>query len=109
MLILCHRPVRSPHSGRDIDPKTLESGLLSTGVGTGLTNRLVHGTMNLVGRKNSDGEKVFDLDALSKHNLIEHDASLTRSDAEVGDHAKVNQTLVVRDTRLTVHQCCDGV
>ncbi|TPX67390.1 hypothetical protein SpCBS45565_g03842 [Spizellomyces sp. 'palustris'] len=82
-----------PHSGRDIDPTTLTSSLRKAGIDPGISDRLVSITMGMTGRETPSG-KVLDLDMLNEHNLIEHDASLTRSDSGVGDNSAVNKTLV---------------
>jgi hypothetical protein len=41
---------------------------------------LAANTIKLLGYTNANGTQVFDLDALSKHGIMEHDASLTRHD-----------------------------
>eukprot|EP00475_Leptophrys_vorax_P013098 TRINITY_DN1947_c0_g4_i2.p2 TRINITY_DN1947_c0_g4~~TRINITY_DN1947_c0_g4_i2.p2 ORF type:complete len:259 (-),score=91.36 TRINITY_DN1947_c0_g4_i2:1735-2511(-) len=57
-------------------------------VDSGLANTLVGTAIKFLGYTDSTGTKVIDLDALRKHNVIEHDASLTRKD--IGDSGADN-------------------
>jgi hypothetical protein len=57
-------------------------------VDSGLAGTLVNTATSLLGYTNANGVKVLDLDALRKHNVIEHDASLTRRD--IGDSGNDN-------------------
>ena len=67
------------------------------GVGDGLAGRLVKASYKLVGRDDGTGHggSVLDLGDLSKHGVIEHDASLTRGDCGVGECVEVDLGLVV--------------
>ncbi|KAI9359267.1 Chloroperoxidase [Zopfochytrium polystomum] len=58
-----------------------------------LSQLMASNGIKLANRTNAAGEKVLNLHELSVHNGIEHDASLTRSDAYFGDQIHVNRTL----------------
>ncbi|KAJ3298621.1 hypothetical protein HK104_010542 [Borealophlyctis nickersoniae] len=82
------------HSGRDLTYDEIYSGLRKAGVDHAVSNRLASGALKLVGHDDPTGERKLHLADLGKHGVIEHDASLTRSDFGVGDSDKVNETLV---------------
>ncbi|KAJ3085744.1 hypothetical protein HK102_013870 [Quaeritorhiza haematococci] len=91
------------HSGKDIDKTSLYNALTrEANVGSMTAWILVSGTFRLAGKDaevtSEDGkiktERRLSLEDLNTHGLIEHDASLTRSDAALGDSVKVNETLV---------------
>eukprot|EP00475_Leptophrys_vorax_P005369 TRINITY_DN1324_c0_g2_i1.p1 TRINITY_DN1324_c0_g2~~TRINITY_DN1324_c0_g2_i1.p1 ORF type:complete len:237 (+),score=55.96 TRINITY_DN1324_c0_g2_i1:382-1092(+) len=59
-----------------------------------LTTNLVDLALGGVGYADANGNKVLDLDALDKHNFIEHDASLTRDDYADGDNHTPQASLI---------------
>ncbi|KAL4913340.1 Chloroperoxidase [Aspergillus aurantiobrunneus] len=46
----------------------------------------------------AEGTSEFDLDQLSTHNILEHDASLSRQDAHFGDNARFNPNVFAQTT-----------
>ncbi|KAG9284986.1 hypothetical protein G9A89_009796 [Geosiphon pyriformis] len=79
-----------PHDGKDLNPAHVRDVLNERlGISKGFAFTMAGVAASAIGK---DGK--FSLDDLSKHNMIEHDASLTRTDFELGDNQKVNETLV---------------
>ncbi|KAJ3328926.1 hypothetical protein HDU76_009024 [Blyttiomyces sp. JEL0837] len=54
-----------------------------------------------LGYVDSKGVRRVDVKSFQKHDAIEHDASLTRSDARIGDYIKLNDTLYSQLTSLS--------
>ncbi|MEO7327681.1 MAG: hypothetical protein ABI193_03815 [Minicystis sp.] len=71
--------------------EALESRLgLARVIGAGLADA----ALRELGKPGPDGETVLDLADLGKHGFIEHDASLTRRDAECGDALELVKPLL---------------
>lgn len=68
-----------PHSGHSITIPILTTALKS-GLNIGADFSLLFGTLAINGVSPDPSSDYFDLDMLNKHNEIEHDASLSRSD-----------------------------
>ncbi|KAL8278414.1 hypothetical protein RQP46_009104 [Phenoliferia psychrophenolica] len=80
-----------PRNGRGISLPMLMSAMLR-GVGVGPISMAVAGTMALVGCQ--PAPSIFlDLESLGKHGVLEHDASLSRSNFKVGNNIAYNETL----------------
>jgi hypothetical protein len=80
-----------PHSGSGITKQILVDALVKTfNVVPGLAGALFDQAAGALGTNNANGEKELSLLSLRTHNVIEHDASLTRYD--FGDAGKDNFT-----------------
>ena len=80
-----------PRNGKDITLGMLQKVLpAAVNVGADLADVFYAGTIGM-GLTHLNGK--FDLDALNKHNAIEHDGSLSRADASTGDNFSFNQTI----------------
>eukprot|EP00475_Leptophrys_vorax_P019701 TRINITY_DN26_c0_g3_i1.p1 TRINITY_DN26_c0_g3~~TRINITY_DN26_c0_g3_i1.p1 ORF type:complete len:238 (-),score=59.77 TRINITY_DN26_c0_g3_i1:76-789(-) len=84
------------HNGTQIARNDLVNAL--TGVyqiSSGLAGTLADSAIAGIGYSDASGTKYLDLDALDKHNFIEHDASLTREDiGDNGDNHSPQQYLI---------------
>lgn len=79
-----------PHNGRGITLPMLQKVLSDVlNVDSDLANLLFGGAVGM----GLTHDFVLDLDALVKHNAIEHDGSLSRQDAFAGDNHSFNQTI----------------
>jgi hypothetical protein len=77
------------HNGRDITQDALYSALRGVGCDDTIASKLAQGALKAVGKNG-----VVDLHDLSQHGIIEHDASLSRQDAAIGDNAKADPDLI---------------
>ena len=76
--------------GRNVTDEAIKDAFKNVfGMGDGITNLLMKQLKDL---KRPDGN--LDLNALRKHNAVEHDASLVHDDDALGPNWVVNQTLV---------------
>lgn len=80
-----------PRSGSGLTKKILVDGLTSVGVESFLASVISDAGVKL-GVENANGEFVANLEEISKHGKIEHDASLTRPDYDVDKSLKFNAT-----------------
>ncbi|KAI9831842.1 MAG: hypothetical protein M1826_002874 [Phylliscum demangeonii] len=80
-----------PHSGRNVTAADLRSAVTQLNQDPA-TADLLFQTIVSVHEANADGLS-FDLDHLIPHNVLEHDASLSRSDAALGNNHVFNQTI----------------
>ncbi|KAH9897503.1 Cloroperoxidase [Xylariomycetidae sp. FL2044] len=81
-----------PHSGKNIDyNRTAYALSTAINVGADLATDLFAAAIET----NPAGPNVttFDLNHLTRHNILEHDASLSRVDAHFGDAGPFNQTI----------------
>jgi len=86
-----------PHNGVNITKDILINGLVNgLGLSSILATTLATQAVSAIGRPNDSGENVLDLQDLDTHNVLEHDASLTRRDAGVGDAVHVDADLVAQ-------------
>ncbi|KAI9047379.1 hypothetical protein LZ554_008825 [Drepanopeziza brunnea f. sp. 'monogermtubi'] len=75
-----------PHSGRGISKPQIVSVLTQIlNLGPGIAALFAAGALKAA--PEGSGADTFDLDHLAKHGLVEHDVSLTRSDAALGDNS----------------------
>ncbi|CAG8501065.1 7698_t:CDS:2 [Paraglomus occultum] len=79
-----------PHDGKNLTAAQITDALNKhLNVSRGFANFMARAAVYLVGSKG-----VCSLEDLGKHNVIEHDASLTRQDAFLGDNIHVDPSLV---------------
>lgn len=81
-----------PRSGRDISTDDVIWGLRA-GINVA-ADIAIMASANAIALNPNEGATTFDLDMLSRHNVIEHDNSLTRGDAFFGDNQSRNQTVI---------------
>lgn len=74
-----------PNDGRNITANMLESSLERIGVSSSIASRLSSSAMD-IGSIGKNGERVLNLNDLSKHGAIEHDLSLSRDDIYFGNN-----------------------
>jgi hypothetical protein len=75
------------HNGADIVGTDLINALMNVyNLDNPLASKLVNDAIADLGYTDANGNKALDLDTLSTHNHIEHDASLTRRDYGDGDN-----------------------
>jgi len=85
------------HNGSDIQQADLVSALMGVyNLDEDLADTLASAAYSDLGRTNANGVEVLNLFDLAQHNVIEHDASLTRNDlGDVGsDNWSVQRTLL---------------
>ncbi|KAH8901667.1 Cloroperoxidase [Thozetella sp. PMI_491] len=81
-----------PHNGRNIDSHTLSTALVdSLNVAQDLADQLFAGAIS--SNLRIANATTFDLDDLDNHNIVEHDASMSRGDFYFGDDHTFNQTI----------------
>lgn len=85
---------RIPRSGIASRSQLVSAIVNQLGVSTALADKLTSAALEKFGKPGEGGEQVLHLQDLCEHGKLEHDASLTRQDAHVGDHAKVDPALV---------------
>ncbi|CAG8512355.1 7780_t:CDS:2 [Paraglomus brasilianum] len=79
-----------PHDGKNLSAAQITEALNKhLNVSRGFANFMARMAVYLVGSKG-----VCSLEDFGKHNVIEHDASLTRQDASLGNNIKVDPSLV---------------
>ncbi|KAJ3211709.1 hypothetical protein HK099_007933 [Clydaea vesicula] len=76
-----------PHSGRDISQADLVSALKIIGISETIAEKISQEAVHKFGIADKSGVLRIHLDSLSKHNVIEHDSSLSRPDAHFGDQS----------------------
>ncbi|KAI0179052.1 Cloroperoxidase [Hypoxylon sp. FL1284] len=80
-----------PHSGKAIDlNKTIYALGAALNINASLSTLLFN---DAVATNPQPNATTFDLDDLSRHNVLEHDGSLSRPDAHFGDQATFNETV----------------
>jgi hypothetical protein len=88
-----------PHDGKDITVDMAVNALTTkVNLGEGIATTL--SKFALMGNK-APGATTFNLDQLSPHGFIEHDASISRQDASLGDNHSFNQEIF--DSFLASH------
>ncbi|KAH9883597.1 Cloroperoxidase [Xylariomycetidae sp. FL2044] len=87
-----------PRSGKDISlNKTQDALVAALNIERGLAGDLFDFAVTTNPAPNAT---TFDLDHLARHNILEHDASLSRVDAHFGDPAPFNQTIFDQTKRF---------
>ncbi|KAJ3382766.1 hypothetical protein HDU92_004572 [Lobulomyces angularis] len=80
-----------PHSGRDISQADLVSALKIIGISETIAEKISQEAVQKFGIADKSGVLRIHLDSLSKHNVIEHDSSLSRPDAHFGDQSTFSE------------------
>jgi hypothetical protein len=84
-----------PHTGRKITKDTLLAAIVGfVQLDSRLASNLADQALKL--GYDDSGIQLFDLENLSKHNEIEHDASLTRLDFDLGNNTLFNPAIYAR-------------
>ncbi|KAH8898024.1 Cloroperoxidase [Thozetella sp. PMI_491] len=101
-----------PRSGKDI---TENDTVQALGTGLNIDAALAKSLHSAAVRTNPDtNATTFSLDNLSRHNILEHDASLSRTDAIFGDPQPFNETVFNQtrsfwtDETITVQMAADA-
>ncbi|KAI8587776.1 Chloroperoxidase [Geranomyces variabilis] len=82
--------------GKNIKPSEYLAAVKSVGLATDVGSLFAYGGAVLFDHEfNADGDLVYSLADARKHNAVEHDASLSRNDADLanGDNYSFNRTL----------------
>ncbi|CAG8494176.1 7429_t:CDS:2 [Ambispora gerdemannii] len=88
-----------PRDGKNYTTEQMRDAMEHFNVSKGLAYVLAKGSILLLGENGK-----LSLDQLNTHNVIEHDASLSRKDASLGDNSKVDQKLVDQIVSLHVNE-----
>ncbi|KAJ4346593.1 uncharacterized protein N0V89_010524 [Didymosphaeria variabile] len=102
-----------PHSGKEI---MLNTTVHALGAALNINEEVATNLFNFAITTNPEPNATeFSLENLGRHNVLEHDASLTRADFDVtGDSVTFNQTVYEEtrsywtDTTITVQQAADA-
>ena len=83
-----------PRSGIASRAQLVSAMVQRLGLATALADKLATEALAKFGKPGDGGEQVLHLQDLCQPGKLEHDASMTRQDAHVGDSAKVDPALV---------------